>query len=70
MGTREPVQKPLGEVQREYCEAVMNRESEVRYGQVRVKSEQELEIADVAKAKQTMCQRPHDVVEKVLVGPF
>ena len=53
----------------------------MRYGQVRVKSEHEPEIADVmegvrdtsnqSRKRGKLCaKRPHDVVEKVLVGPF
>ena len=37
----------------DYCEAVWNPECKVRYGQVRVKSEQEPEIVDVIEESAT-----------------
>ena len=59
----------------DYCEAVMNREIEVRYGQVVVTSEQEPAIWDVVdesattnRENETTCaERAHGVAEKVLV---
>ena len=44
---------PLVRFKGEYCGAVTNRESKVRYGQERVKSEQEPEIVDVIEESAT-----------------
>ena len=70
---------PLVRFKGEYCESEMNRESEVRHGQVKVASEQEPKIMDVIGVRDTRHQsrkskiraeRAHCVVEKFWVDPF